>query len=125
MNFCCFLIALTSFVYFLEQIYCKFYSQLVSALPMKDSIFLCDLVKLLPYDLKDVINSKPTQAEASTCFLDKMIGPTITSGNNEPFYLLLTIMEKSDHINLKKLAKYITEEIESTQINKSTTGKNL
>ena len=89
---------------------------------MKDAIFLSHLIRLLPDNLKEKVESKSTSAEAASYFLDKIMGPAIVSGNNEPFNLLLKIMETSDNINLNSLAQNIRKEI---QRNESVTGKNI
>ena len=80
---------------------------------MKDAMFLSRLVTLLllPGDLKEKVESKPTATEAASCFLDSIIKPAVESSNNEPFNILLSELEKSDYINLTKLAQDIKKEI--------------
>ena len=63
-----------------------------------------------PDDLKHLINAKATPAEAATCFLDRMIGSAMESGNNETFNLLITVMETSDDAILNNLAQDIKKE---------------
>ena len=92
---------------------------------MKDPIFLAHLIKLLPYDLKEKVEAKSTSPEAASCFLDRMIGPAIDSGNNEPLNLLLTIMEASDDINLKELSKSIRKDFQKALRNEPIAGKNI
>ena len=109
----------------LKGIYSEFYSQLVSSLPMKDAIFISHLVTLvlLPDDLKETVESKSTTAQAASCFLDNMIKPAIESGNNEPFEILLSELEKSENIHLKKLAQDIRKEIHKASTQEPITGK--
>ena len=112
----------------IKKVYDEFYPQLVSSLPMKDAIFVAYLaVKLLPGDRKEEVKSKPTAAEAATCFLDKEIKPAVESGDNEPFTILLSIMEAFGSIHLNKLAESIKQEIEKIVIqrNEPCIGKNI
>lgn len=92
---------------------------------MKDAIFRSHLVTLalLPDDLKEIVESKPTAAEAATCFLDNMIKPAIESGNNEPFEILLSELKKSENIHLRKLAQDIREEVHKASTQEPLTGK--
>ena len=78
---------------------------------MKDVKFIAHLVKLLPGDLKGKVESKSTAAEAASCFLDNMIKPAVESGDNEPFEILLSELEKSDYISLNNLAERIRNKI--------------
>ena len=118
------LLKFTLLFHLLEEIYYQFYPQLVESLPMKNPMFLAHLtqLRLLPGDLKQLINSKGTLAEAATCFLDNMIGPAIECGDHETFNLLITAMEKSDNIILNNIAQNLRKEIQGT-IRKPLTGK--
>ena len=91
---------------------------------MKDSIFVANLVTLLPDDLKEKVESKSTAAEAASYFLDNMIKPAIEFGNIKPFDILLSKMEISDNINLKDLALKIKKEIQKIPWDETVTGKN-
>ena len=82
---------------------------------MKDAIFLSHLIKLLPGDLKEKVQTEKTRAQAATCFLDNMIKPAVESGNMEPFDILLLTMETSDNIHLKKLAQSIKQDLEKSK----------
>lgn len=108
-----------------KEIYRHFYSQLVSSLPMKDPIFLSKLVTLLPDNLKERVESQSTAADAATFFLDNMIKPAVEFGNSEAFYNLLTIMERSDNVNVKNLAQSIRKEIQNKLGNGPVTGKTM
>ena len=92
---------------------------------MKDVIFRAHLMKmkLLPDDLKGTVESKSTTAEAAGCFLDNMIKPAVETGNNEPFEILLSQLEKSENIHLKKLAQDIRKEIYKAASQEPHTGK--
>ena len=92
---------------------------------MKDVIFRAHLMKLklLPDDLKGTVESKPTAAEAAGCFLDNMIKPAVESGNNEPFEILLSQLEDSENIHLRKLAQDIRKEIHTAARQEPLTGK--
>ena len=79
---------------------------------MKDAIFVAHLVKLLPGDLKGEIESKATQAQAATHFLDKGIEPAVESKNDECINILLSVMESFGSIPLRELAQNIKEEIQ-------------
>ena len=81
---------------------------------MKDPIFVSNLCQLLPGDLKGKVDSKTTQAEAATYFLDNVIKPTVDTqcGDTESFNILLSAMESYGSIPLGKLAQTIKEEIQ-------------
>ena len=107
----------------MKEIYHKYYPQMVTSLPMQDAIFISQLVKLLPSDLKGKVESKSTPAEAASCFLDYMIKPAVESGSKEPFEILLSIMEKSGNINLRILSQSIKREIHSLPRKEPVIGK--
>ena len=72
-------------------------------------IFVSCLVQLLPGDLKEKVQSKPTQAEATTCFLDNTTKPAIDCGDNESLDILLSIMQSFGSNTLKELVRKIKE----------------
>ena len=123
-NFCIFYFCLDVSID-LKEIYINSYPQLISSLPMKDAIFRAHLMKLklLPDNLKGMVESKPTEADAASCFLDNMIKPAVETGNNEPFEILLSQLEKSENIHLKKLAQDIRKEIHKAASQEPLTGK--
>ena len=90
---------------------------------MKDAIFKSHLVRLLPDDLKETVESKSTAAEAASCFLDNMIKPAVEFSNSAPFEILLAKMEESENINLNTLAQNIRKEIQCLQRKKPIVGK--
>ena len=93
----------------MEQTIQKFYLELVQTLPMKDAIFRSMLYSagLLPGNLKDEVQSKPTRADRAEYFLDQGIKNNITN-----FTKLLEVMEKrKDDNNLMELVRQIRNEI--------------
>ena len=94
---------------------------------MKDAIFISQLftLLLLPGDLKGIVESKPTAAQAASCFLDSIIKPAVESSNNRPFEILLSELEKSEYMHLKSLAQDITKEIHKAARQELLSGKNI
>ena len=76
---------------------------------MKDPNFIAKLIKLFSGNLKDEVQSKPTRAEAATCFLDKVVGPAVELDDDEPFSILLSVMETFGNLPLKKLSEEINK----------------
>ena len=79
---------------------------------MKDAIFMSRLVKLLPGDLKEKVESKPTTAEAASCFLDNEIKRALEIGDSKPFMLLISAMENFDSIHLRKLSEQMRSDMD-------------
>ena len=90
---------------------------------MKDAIFVSRLVQLLPGDLEEKIQSKPTQAEAATCFLVNAIKPAIDCGDNESLDILLSVMQSFGSNSLRKLAQKIKDEFQKEVGNSFTAGE--
>ena len=90
-----------------EAIICKYFLDLVEKLPLNDVKFRAKLCSagLLPGNLKEEIQSKPTPAEKAEHFLDYGI-----KNDTESFRKLLTIMEDCNDDHLKKLAEKIYRE---------------
>ena len=107
-----------------KEIYYKFYPLLVASLPMKDAIFVSHLVTLLPGNLKEKVESKPTQAEAAACFLDNGITPAVETGEDESFRILLSVMEVFGSIHLQCLAQKIEQKIQKKLQNQPLAGEN-
>ena len=82
---------------------------------MKDAIFVSHLVQLLPGDLKEKVQSKPTQAEAATYFLDNVIKPAIDCGDNESLDTLVSAMQSFGSNPLRQLAQKIKEEFQKAE----------
>ena len=91
----------------------EFRPKLVQCLPLKDAFFLAELTKqhLFPANLKEVVMKASTQTDAATIFLDKAIKRPLDAGSGEVFEKLLLVMEKSDFMLLKKLAKSIKQKL--------------
>lgn len=91
----------------------EFRPKLVQCLPLKDAFFLAELTKqhLFPANLKEVVMKASTQTDAATIFLDKAIKGPLDAGSGEAFEKLLLVMEKSDFMLLKKLAKSIKQKL--------------
>ena len=90
-----------------EAIIRKYILDLVEYLPMDDVKFRARLYSagLLPGDLRDKVQSKPTTAEKAEHFLHYGI-----KTDTDSFNKLLTIMEEYDNDHLKKLAEMICGE---------------
>ena len=95
----------------MEQTIKKFYLELVKTLPMDDPYFrsLLYTADLLPGNLKDEVQSKPTRAERAEYFLDKRIKNNVTN-----FAKLLEVLEKSTDSTMVDLAKQIRTEIDKS-----------
>ena len=90
-----------------EAIIRKYFLNLVEYLPMNDVKFRARLYSagLLPGNLRDEVQSKPTPAEKTEHFLHYGI-----KNDTDSFNKLLTIMENHDDDLLKKLAEMICGE---------------
>ena len=93
----------------MDQIIKQFYSKLVTTLPMDDACFRSMLYSedLLPGNLKDRVQSKPTCADKAEYFLDQNI-----KNNEANFIKLLEVLEQSKDNNMIKLARQIRHEID-------------
>ena len=85
------------------------YPELLRLLPMEDNFFIAELFKrkLLPHNLKAVIDSLSTRADKVTKFLDSVITPSTENLNNVNFNELLQVMMTSNDNAVKQLAKEI------------------
>ena len=88
------------------KVYNDNFEVLLKILPMEDPIFKAKLCgnNLLPDEVDDHIDSLPTRATKAKYFLRKVIKPSLDGNNTEDFDKFLSIMEKSDHNVLKKIA---------------------
>ena len=91
---------------------------------MRDAIFIAQLSKLVPDELKEKIFSKPTSAEGAACFLDKAITSNVELQYYEPFNNLLSVMETSSNISLKYLSDKIKQDIIKKNRSADDHGKN-
>ena len=95
----------------MEQAIKQFYPELVRALPMNDACFRSLLYRadLLPGNLKDEVQSKPTRADKAEHFLDQRINNNVAN-----FTKLLAVLEESKDDNMIKLAKQIRTKIDKS-----------
>ena len=91
------------------EVFKQFYVELVTMLPVEDTIFLAKLFScdLLPGNLMSQVMAKETRADKAVCFLNGKINSDISIGDFRSFDKLLSIMEDSGNGSLKGLAKEI------------------
>ena len=96
-----------------EEIIRKYYVDLIKALPMNDVIFIAELYSagLLPGNLKEEVQSKPTAADKADHFLQHGI-----KNDTDSFNKLLKIMKSHNSDRLWKLAEKIQREITSNDL---------
>lgn len=92
-----------------KNIFKEFNPNLVHSLPLKDPIFIAKLTQqnLFSGNLKAEVMAVPTQADAATSFLHKVVERSLDVGDTEPFVKLLLVMEEFDNLTLNKLAREI------------------
>ena len=94
-----------------NEVFTKFYHELVKALPMNDALFRAKLFTngLLPDDHERHVGSLslPTKSGTASYFLDHVIKPSVTSDDGSSFDKLLDVMEDSGHQGVKELARLI------------------
>ena len=95
----------------MEQVIKQFYPELVRTLPIDDANFRSLLYRadLLPGNLMDEVQSKPTRADNAEYFLNKKIRNNVTN-----FKKLLAVLEESKDNNMVELAKQIRTEIDKS-----------
>ena len=98
-----------------SEVFKQFYDKLVVTLPMNDVIFTAKLIShnLFPGDLSDQIKSLATSSDKATHFLDCVIKPALTIGIDRSFNELLNVMEDSEYLFIKELARQIKSKLES------------
>ena len=109
----------------MKKVFDEFNVKLVQHLPLKDAFFLAELTRqnLFSGNLKEAVMTAPTQKDATTCFLDEAIKPSLDVGNREAFDKLLLVMQKSDYRMVNKLAEKIKQKLSSIpEIKTSTSG---
>ena len=93
----------------------------MKSLPMNDILFF-GLLKhhnLLPGDLQNQIQSKPTEAEKTAWFLDHAIEPSLNIDENATLCKLLAIMSDETDLKsdlLKQLAAEITKKLDEATL---------
>ena len=81
---------------------------------MSDAIFIARLYasQFLPGDAKEATAARPTRADKATFFLDNYIANGFEDdGSNPLFSELLNLMERSDDMVLKTVAKDIKSKV--------------
>ena len=100
------------------EVFKQFYVELVTMLPVDDTIFLAKLFScdLLPGDLMNEIKAEKTSADKAMCFLNSKISRDISNGDFNSFNKLLNIMEESGHDSLKSLAGKIKSALKAEPV---------
>ena len=95
-----------------NEVFQDYYQGLMFSLPMTDTKFLDDLYKQISIDenLKLNLESLTARKERTSYFLDHIIKPQISVGDNTSFIKLLNIMKKCNYDNVKDLAEQIEAE---------------
>ena len=86
---------------------------------MNDVTFTAQLVShdLLPGNLSDQVKSLATSSDKAAHFLDCVIKPAVTIGDDRSFNELLTIMEDSEYRTVKDLALQIRSKLKEGLVN--------
>ena len=92
-----------------SEVFKFFYVRLVKRLPMDDTLFRAELfaADLLPGNLKETVESKPTKSDKAAYFLDHVIKPNVICDDSSSFDKLLDVMEDSEYPDMQKLAELI------------------
>ena len=95
-----------------RQVFNDYSPQLVSALPMKDPIFIARLAQRGRFfgNLKAEVIAKSTPAEAVAHFLEKAIECYLLCDDTEPLKRLLFVMEEFSE-PLKRLSREISQSL--------------
>jgi len=90
-------------------LFVNYYSKLVQQLPMNDAVFRSKLYssELLPGNLKEEIQAKPTKADMAEHFLDNSIKYSVPNFKK----LIALMLQYSDNV-LQKTANEITKKME-------------
>ena len=105
-----------------KNVYESHRMQLITSLLMDDVIFLGLLRQknLLPGDLNYQVQlAEKTSTEKAALFLDKVVDPSIDTGEFEPLIKLLTVMSDEVYLkndSLKQLANKIKEELDKKSL---------
>lgn len=95
-----------------NNVYQKYFRDLIQSLPMDDSLFIAMLsgYGLLPGDTESKINAKETQVEKASYFINHVIRPSLNIGNRVYPDKLLVAMTESGYEHVKELAHQIKSE---------------
>ena len=94
------------------EVFQNHYNTLIRCLPMDDDLFLGQLLRhdLLPGDTDGKVKSLLTPIERATCFLNRVIKPSLNV-NSMSFDKLLLVMSESDYPYVKELSCNIKSDI--------------
>ena len=92
-----------------SEVFKKFYVELVTILPVDDTMFLAKLFScdLLPGNLMNQVMAKETRADKAMCFLNGKINCDISIGDFTSFNKLLHAMKESGNDSMRVLAMKI------------------
>ena len=101
-----------------SEVFKQFYVELVTMLPVDDTIFLAKLFScdLLPGNLMNQVMAKETRADKAVCLLNGKINCDISIGDFRSFDKLLSLMEDSGNDSLKGLAKTIKKVLKAEPV---------
>ena len=101
-----------------SEVFKQFYVELVTMLPVDDTIFLAKLFScdLLPGNLMNEIKAEKTAADKAMCFLSGKISHDISNGDFNSFNKLHNIMEESGQDSLKSLAGKIKSALKAEPV---------
>ena len=97
-----------------KEAYEKYAENLMSCLPMNDTLFIAKLFKykLLPGDTENQLQALPTQAAKALHFLNHVIKPGLDIDDTSSFDNLLSVMENCDYTVVEALACEIKSELD-------------
>ena len=107
-----------------SEVFKQFYHKMVTTLPMNDVTFTAQLSThdLLPGNLNDQVKSLATASDKAAHFLDCVIKPAVTIGDNTSFNELLNVMKDNDHYNVKELAHQIRSGLKEEPVSPDNAG---
>ena len=90
-----------------NEVFQDYFQAMMFSLPMTDARFLDDLYKHISIHktFKSNLESLTVRKERTSYFLDHIMKPQISVGDNTSFVKLLTVMKTCDYDNVKDLAE--------------------
>ena len=90
-----------------NEVFQDYYQALMFSLPMTNAKFLGDLYEHISINekFKTNLESLTARKERTSYFLDHIIKPQISVGDNTSFVKLLTVMKTCNYDNVKDLAE--------------------